>query len=207
MCVIIVAQKRLPNEEDLRRAWSRNDDGAGVAWVEKGKVRWVKGLMTLKEVIEVLPKVKTPCVWHFRSATHGGVSQALTHPFLISPRMPFSNPLKGVLKDGESLLFHNGVEGQAISNLINLLAIKNLRLDDTVMSDSRAIAIAISLVGEVALTLYHSKFALFRADGSITIKGNFTEEDGLLVSTPLRWEIDFVRWTKRGGYGGYGLEL
>jgi hypothetical protein len=108
------------------------------------------------------------------------------------------------------LLFHNGVEGQAISNLINLLVIKNLRLDDTVMSDSRAIAIAISLVGEVALTLYHSKFALFRADGSITIKGNFTEEDGLLVSTPLRWEVDFVRWSRRGGYGGYGgygLEL
>jgi predicted glutamine amidotransferase len=149
-------------------------------------------------------------VWHFRSATHGGVSQALTHPFLISPKAPFSNPLKGVLKAGESLLFHNGVEGQAISNLINLLAIKNLRLDDTKMSDSRAIAIAVALVGEVALTLYHSKFALFRADGSITIKGNFTEEDGLLVSTPLRWEVDFVRWARRGsygGYGGYGLEL
>jgi hypothetical protein len=142
-------------------------------------------------------------VWHFRSATHGGVSQSLTHPFLISPKAPFSNPLKGVLKTGEALLFHNGVEGQAISNLINLLVIKNLRLDDTVMSDSRAIAIAISLVGEVALTLYHSKFALFRADGSITIKGNFTEEDGLLVSTPLRWEVDFVKWTRRG----YGLEL
>ena len=207
MCVIIIAQKRLPTTEELKRAWQRNEDGAGVAWMERGKVKWVKGLMRLNDVLELLPKVKLPSVWHFRSATHGGVSQALTHPFLISPRMPFSNPLKGVLKDGESLLFHNGVEGQAISNLINLLAIKNLRLDDTVMSDSRAIAIAISLVGEVALTLYHSKFALFRADGSITIKGNFTEEDGLLVSTPLRWEIDFVRWTKRGGYGGYGLEL
>jgi hypothetical protein len=33
MCVIIVARKRLPNEDELRRAWSRNDDGAGVAWL------------------------------------------------------------------------------------------------------------------------------------------------------------------------------
>jgi predicted glutamine amidotransferase len=211
MCVIIVAQKRLPNEEELRRAWSRNDDGAGVSWVSRrGKVVWVKGLMRLEDVLAIRNEVRLPCVWHFRSATHGGVSQALTHPFLISPKAPFSNPLKGTLKDGESLLFHNGVEGQAISNLINLLAIKNLRLDDTVMSDSRAIAISISLVGEVVLTLYHSKFAIVRSDGTITVQGNFTEEDGLLVSTPLRWEVDFVRWTRRGGYGGYGgcgLEL
>jgi hypothetical protein len=96
------------------------------------------------------------------------------------------------------------VEGQAIGQLINLLAIKNMRLDDTTMSDTRAIAISVSLVGEVVLSLYNSKFALVRSDGTILIRGNFTEEDGLLVSTPLRWEVDFVRWTRRGGYGGYG---
>jgi predicted glutamine amidotransferase len=204
MCVIIIAQKRLPTEAELRMAWQRNSDGVGVAWVEKGKVKWVKGLMRLEDVLKLLPKVRTPSVWHFRSATHGGVNQELTHPFLISPNSPFSNPLKGELKKGQSLLFHNGVEGQAISNLINLLAIKNLRLNDTTMSDTRAIAVAISLVGEVVLSLYHSKFALVRSDGSIVTKGHFTEEDGLLVSSPLRWEVDFVRWSRRGGYGGYG---
>jgi hypothetical protein len=209
MCVIIVAQKRLPSEAELRRVWYRNDDGAGVAWVERGKVKWVKGLMRLDDVIELLPQIKLPSVWHFRSATHGGVSKELTHPFLISPKAPFSNPLKGVLKAGESLLFHNGVEGQAIWHLTQLLALTGKRLDEQV-SDTRAIAISIALVGEVALSLYSSKFVIFRSDGTITIKGNFTEEDGLLVSTPLRWEVDFVKWTRRGGYGGYGgygLEL
>jgi hypothetical protein len=204
MCVIIIAQKRLPTTEELRSAWVRNEDGAGVAWIERGKVKWVKGLMSFNDVVELLPKVKLPCVWHFRSATHGGVSQALTHPFLISPKAPFSNPLKGALKTGEALLFHNGVEGQAIHQLLQLLVIKGMRLNEQV-SDTRAIAIIIALVGECALSMFSSKFVLFRSDGSITIKGQFHEEDGLLVSSPLKWEVDFVRWTRR--YGGYGLEL
>jgi hypothetical protein len=144
-------------------------------------------------------------VWHFRSATHGGVSQSLTHPFLISPKAPFSNPLKGVLKTGEALLFHNGVEGQAIPQLIQLLAIKGMRFNEQV-SDTRAIAIMASLVGEVVLSMFSSKFLLFRSDGSINIKGQFYEENELLVSSSLKWEIDFVRWTRRG-YGGCGLEL
>jgi hypothetical protein len=211
MCIIIVARKRLPNEDELRRAWSRNDDGAGVSWLSsRGRVMWMKGLMTLDEVLAIRKEVKLPCVWHFRSATHGGICRELTHPFLINPQDPFSNPLKGSLMKGQSLLFHNGVEGQAIGQLIHLLALKNLRLDDATMSDSRAIAIAIALVGEVVLSLYSSKFAIMRSDGTIVIRGNFTEEDGLLVSTPLRWEVDFVKWTRRGGYGGYGgygLEL
>jgi predicted glutamine amidotransferase len=206
MCVIIVAKRRLPSKEELRRAWQRNSDGAGVAWVERGKVKWVKGLMTFNEVLDILPKVRVPCVWHFRNATHGGVSQALTHPFLVSPKAPFSNPLKGVLKKGESLLFHNGVEGQAIQQLIQLLAVKNLRLDEQV-SDTRAIAIMISLVGEVVLSLYSSKFVLLRHDGLVTVKGQFHEEDGLLVSSSLKWEVEWARWARRGGYGGYGLEL
>jgi predicted glutamine amidotransferase len=160
--------------------------------------------MRLDEVLALRKEVKLPSVWHFRSATHGGINQELTHPFLVSPQRPFSNPLKGSLRSGESLLFHNGVEGQAIGQLINLLAIKNMRLDDTTMSDTRAIAISVSLVGEVVLSLYSSKFAIMRSDGTILVRGTFTEEDGLLVSSPLRWEIDFTRW-HRGGYGGYGL--
>jgi predicted glutamine amidotransferase len=205
MCVIIIAQKRMPTEDELRRAWQRNNDGAGVAWWERGKVKWVKGLMKLEDVLKLIPKVKTPSVWHFRSATHGGVNQELTHPFLISPSSPFSNPLKGGLKKGEALLFHNGVEGQAISQLIQLLAIKGMRLNEQV-SDTRAIAIMSSLVGEVVLSMFSSKFVLLRSDGSITTKGSFHEEDGLLVSSPLKWEVDFVRWTGRG-YRGYGLDL
>jgi predicted glutamine amidotransferase len=208
MCVIIVAQKRLPTEDEIRRAWLRNDDGAGVAWVRRGKVVWVKGLMRLEDVLAIRDEVKTPSVWHFRSATHGGVNRELTHPFLINPQSPFENPLKGKLRTGQSLLFHNGVEGQAISNLISLLALKNLRLDDTNMSDTRAIAIAISLVGEVVLSLYSSKFALVRSDGTIITRGNFVNEDDLLVSTSLKWEVEFTRWGRRGIYGGgYGLDL
>jgi hypothetical protein len=205
MCVIIVAQKRLPTKEEIEKAWRRNSDGAGVAWINsKGKVVWVKGLMSLDEVMRLMGKVRLPSVWHFRSATHGGVCKELTHPFLISPSSPFSNPLKGKLKKGEALLFHNGVEGQAIANLINILAIKNKRLDTLIMSDSRAISIAISLVGEVVLSLHNSKFAIFRSDGTISLKGNFTEEDDLIVSSPLKWEVEFTRWTRRGSYGGYG---
>jgi hypothetical protein len=78
-----------------------------------------------------------------------------------------------------------------------------MRLDEQV-SDTRAIAIMIALVGEVALSLFSSKFVLVRSNGEIVIQGQFHEDDGLVVSVPLKWEVDFVRWTRRGGYGGYG---
>jgi predicted glutamine amidotransferase len=204
MCVIFVCQTRLPTEEEIRTAWTRNSDGAGVAWWDKrkAKVRWRKGLMRLSDILELLPQLQLPCVIHCRAATHGGVTPELTHPFIVSTQRPYSLKLSGTLRKGELLLFHNGVENSALSQLIQLLALKGKRLNTVHMSDSRAIAILTSMVGTVALSIFNSKFALIDWKGNLELRGNFYEEDGLLVSSQYKYDY---RWTY--GYGQYGLGL
>ena len=202
MCVIFVCKSRLPSEEELRSAWVRNSDGGGVAWWDGSKVRWKKGLMRLSDLLELLPQLKLPCIVHLRAATHGGVCPELTHPFLISTTRPYNLDLRGVLRKKECLLFHNGVENSAISYLVQLLALKNKRLDATHMSDSRAIALLVSMVGTVALSLFNSKFALLNWEGDIEVRGHFYEENGLLVSSHYKWD-----YRQTYGYGQYGLCL
>jgi len=202
MCVIFVCRERLPTEEELRQGWMRNGDGAGVGWWDGSKVRWRKGLMRLNDLLELLPQLKLPCIIHLRAATHGGVTPELTHPFIVSVQRPFSLALSGSLKRGEQLLFHNGVENSAMSYLVQLLALKGQRLDTAHMSDSRAIALLVSMVGTVALSLFNSKFALLNWEGDIEVRGHFYEDDGLLVSSHYKWD-----YRQTYGYGQYGLCL
>jgi glutamine phosphoribosylpyrophosphate amidotransferase len=199
MCVIFVCRDRLPTEDELRATWARNSDGAGVAWWDGKKVRWRKGLMRLSEVLELLPQLSVPCVLHFRAATHGGVVPELTHPFIISTTRPYSLELRGALRKEEALLFHNGVENSALSQLIQLLALKGKRLDTAHMSDSRAIALLCSMVGTVALAMFHSKFVLINWEGDLEVRGQFYEEDGMLVSSHYKYPSC--------GYGQYGWGL
>jgi hypothetical protein len=176
-----------------------------VAWWDGQKVRWRKGLMRLSDVLELLPNLRLPCVIHFRAATHGGITPELTHPFIISVQRPYSLELRGTLRKGEALLFHNGVENTALSQLIQVLALKGKRLDTCHMSDSRAIALLVSLVGTVALAQFHSKFALIDWRGEVEIRGHFYEENGLLVSSHYKWDYK-QSYGQYGLYGGVGDE-
>jgi hypothetical protein len=110
--------------------------------------------------------------------------------------------LRGTLRKGEALLFHNGVENSAISHLVQVLALKGKRLDTTHMSDSRAIALLVSMVGTVTLSLFHSKFAMMDWKGDVEVRGNFYEEEGLLVSSHYKWD-----YRQTCGYGQYGWGL
>jgi len=187
MCVIYVCHTPI-SQEELQRGWITNNDGGGVAWVEEGKVRWVKGLMTFDDVVRLHAKIinKLPQVWHFRSATHGGVCPELTHPFLVSAKRPFSNQLTGVLRKGEALLFHNGVEGNAIPLLISALFAKGQRWRYGKLSDTRAVAVLMGVVGEVVLEVFNSRFVLFNWNGDIKIIGHFFElREGIKSSSPV----------------------
>jgi len=73
-------------EEHLRGGWISNPDGAGFAFVEKGKVKFVKGLMTLQEFLKVYNSYaalhpESPFLVHFRIRSQGDKSEANTHPF------------------------------------------------------------------------------------------------------------------------------
>ncbi len=98
MCIILVGQVSEIRKVGLEEAWACNPDGGGIAYPDnRGKVKTIKGLMTLKALREALSTVSrsTKIALHLRLATHGSVSQDNTHPFPIG-------------KSG-SVLMHNGV--------------------------------------------------------------------------------------------------
>jgi hypothetical protein len=107
MCVIYACGTILPPEDELERGAWKNDDGAGVAWVDQAKKRvcWKKGLKDDKEVLQYIKdtKVPFPLAIHFRTASVGGKSPALTHPFPIAEGAPLW--LEGYAPE---VLMHNG---------------------------------------------------------------------------------------------------
>lgn len=95
MCVILVGTKKQLLSIELDRAWRNNADGAGFSYIENGRARIVKGLMTFEQTINALEKTRTRNLisLHFRLATHGKVCANNTHPFRV----------------GRDALAHNGV--------------------------------------------------------------------------------------------------
>lgn len=85
MCVIIhkPANKRV-SKRNLKKCWSRNEDGAGLMYVEGGKLKVEKGIMTFREFFKRYEKHKTKnLVMHMRLASAGLVSKDNTHPFFV----------------------------------------------------------------------------------------------------------------------------
>ncbi|MCX7641547.1 MAG: class II glutamine amidotransferase [Elusimicrobiales bacterium] len=107
MCIIGVYKKSaFLDEKELENMWNSNNDGVGFSIYNETTGKWEtkKGIMTFEELKNILNEkgilnniLDATLVIHFRAATHGGVRKSLTHPFIIKSR------------DGEILLYHNGV--------------------------------------------------------------------------------------------------
>ena len=72
---------------NLDRGWQKNPDGAGFAYVHKGKIHIVKGLMTLKEFRAAYDAASkkfkdSPFLIHFRVRSQGDKNAENTHPFM-----------------------------------------------------------------------------------------------------------------------------
>lgn len=135
MCVIMVADKGRPTDDQVERAFTTNSDGAGVAWREKGEVRWEKGLQ-LEDAKEYCRDLPLPFIAHFRIATCGGKIPELTHPFPVHPdvSLDISGSMKGFL------LFHNGHWTSWKTELLTDIKSRKLKVPPGKWSDSRAIA-------------------------------------------------------------------
>lgn len=115
MCVIAFSPKgtELPTKEQLTDMWLTNPDGAGYAYINRGKVVYRKGFMTLNALLEELEPNRerfknTNFAVHFRIGTSGNNDKRTCHPFPISTN--FSDLIK---TEGEAnaVLFHNGIIG------------------------------------------------------------------------------------------------
>lgn len=129
----------LPTPELIRKAWARNNDGAGMAWrVDEGKnakVRWLKG-MSLQDVLDRIETTPRPYILHFRAASCGPAIPELTHPFPVQKDVPLS-------LEGETegvVFFHNGTWNAYDDRAIEETIHNNRQTPDGPWSDSRVIA-------------------------------------------------------------------
>lgn len=111
MCLAIFKPKneKFPALDVLQRAWKTNPHGAGLAIVENGKVKILKGFMTLEDFYTVLCEENLKAldvVIHFRWSTSGSVIPELCHPFPVSKS---NADLKALSMVTDKALIHNGV--------------------------------------------------------------------------------------------------
>lgn len=182
MCVIAVCQKRRLTRDEAKDMWLANPNGAGVAWRENGELVYRKGFMTRVEFEDFYFGRKLPLshIVHFRIATHGGISAALTHPYICSDR----SELPLLYKGSSELLFHNGMYKDC-DTALNILGANHgvENFGDEPMSDTRVLALIQFHTPEKlkkALGL-SNKVAILRKK-TILLLGQFTSHNGVHFS-------------------------
>ena len=182
MCVITVCKNRKLTEDELHKMWEGNPEGAGVAWVEGGKVHYKKGIMKLAELKAFYNSrsFSLPHIVHFRIASAGGVSPELTHPFTCSKDSALTLKHEG----SEEALFHNGTYSKWGEILATTAIATGTKVVGPV-SDSRLIAMlrfwVPEMLPQVAKESY-GRIAIISPDGKVHTWGNFTEHDGIATS-------------------------
>lgn len=116
MCVAIYKPQNvdLPSLETFKKCWNTNPDGAGVMYENEPTAKYCytirKGFMTFSDFEKVYNELKTQkekaMFFHFRIATHGGVTAGNTHPFPISQDITL---LQHTYVLSNNVMIHNGV--------------------------------------------------------------------------------------------------
>lgn len=179
MCIIAFCKAHKLTTEQMVNCWNNNADGAGVAWVEDGKVHVHKGFMDLDSFArfyETLPTI--PHVVHFRVGTSGGNVPGLTHPFLVSTE----SPLKAEYVGTTPVLFHNGIVS-SWREMSRQYYVRTLeKVPEGPFSDTRALAVILNTIGLNALSFIDGKYVVVSPKGFEVYGDGFVEEDGILFS-------------------------
>jgi len=105
MCIAILNPPGITIENDiLYNCWSNNDDGAGLLWVNKGKLESFKELKSFKVFAEQYQLVResfpeSNIVLHFRISTSGKCDLDNTHPFFVNDGLAFVH--NGIIRELE----------------------------------------------------------------------------------------------------------
>jgi len=184
MCVIICCDKKSGHitKKMLKNAEQSNNDGMGLAWINKNnKVQWVKGLTSknmLKLIKKLKPSLKRGYIVHARIASIGDVCPALTHPFEIS--INANDSLTGESDVG--VLFHNGTWSDHEEYMMKTLIKTNTKMYEGKNSDSRSMAFLAHKFGINFLSLIpDQKIAVLTPKG-IKRFGNFPKVDDFYCS-------------------------
>lgn len=189
MCVIMTAEKERPSRAELRAAATTNPHGAGLAWVEGGRVRFEKVGPDPKDIDRIIGlalKVPLPFVVHFRITSSGVTAAALSHPFPV--RVKDATATSGT---AGSVLFHNGTWRGWERFVAETAKRMKSDLDLTVpFSDSRAMAYLAAVLGRAVLDLVpQTQRVAVLTPASVTRQG-----DGWSEFAPGLW-VSNRNWT------------
>lgn len=198
MCVVMVTGKDIRVPEDwVVAGYEANNAGAGIAYRDKGQVRWKKG-MNLEEAVKMNAEVPTPYTIHFRIPTCGGPIKKLTHPFPIEPKVDLA--LEGLTKG--FVLFHNGHWTRWKENMLEAAQRARIKIPNDKWSDSRAMAWMAAHFGLGVLELIDEKVCAFGPD-SIELFGTWIFKEGIYVSNTgfdarlkRTWDHKTTSWVK-----------
>jgi hypothetical protein len=188
MCIIAAkpAGVKMPTEETIRTMWSGNHDGAGLMYVENGRVQVEKGFMKLKDFLENLDQLasrldltSTPVVMHFRITTHGGTRPENTHPFPITDSV---GALKKLKTSADVAVAHNGIINsvtprKGISDTMEYIATQLAPLKRALprFYESKDAMLLVK-------NAIQSRMAFLTSAGKIYTVGDFIDESGILYS-------------------------
>lgn len=162
MCVLYVCEEKIPSLKRLEANQWLNDDGNGVAWIEKGKVRWQKGIVTAYALHSLMKVLPLPIIAHQRMRSAGTTCPELTHPFPVNDRVDLR--LAGTAK---SVLFHNGTVSDWEKDLERARGF--VKMPGGEWSDTRMMAWMYARYGETVLHRYAAgqRVAVLTPDGPV----------------------------------------
>lgn len=211
MCIAILKPMgaELPKKENLEQSFKRNKDGAGITWLENGKLYIKKGFMTWVDfekfydefVTEKGSWLKDTTIgYHFRISTHGGVSKENCHPFPVSEVMADLKEIEFVKEEGR-VVIHNGIISPFSSSygndsdtqkFIQKFLVHIDKADSKWYNNVHTVKAVEEILG--------SKLAVLDVDGSSTVMGSgWIEDNGVWYSNSTYKKSTY----SYGGYGSY----
>jgi Glutamine amidotransferase domain len=181
MCVVLATiGNAKPSLSVLKACEAANPHGGGVAWREKNRVRFEKGI-DADAIHKIVLRERGPFLIHFRIATVGSKSPELCHPFPVS-----GNPSTALSGKASAVIAHNGTWYNWKETVTRAARHMSAKLPDGEMSDSRAMAWLVAQVGERAFNNVTGRFAYFTAAKGIKLFGNWEKLNGFFASN-LNW--------------------
>lgn len=188
MCVIAVSRigQRQPTTAELREMFNHNPHGAGYMVARAGRVEIHKGFMNWPDFLLNIKREQftedDAVVYHFRISTQAGVNPEMTQPFPLTPKLPIMRKLD--ITSANVGIAHNGIialtsdpNEKTYSDTALFIARFMTRLihNRSDIDNPQTQTIIEKLIG-------WSKLAILTGDGGITTIGEFTEDNGILLS-------------------------
>lgn len=198
MCIIYATEGKdsRPTLQELKDGYRRNDDGAGLAYIEGSVVKFRKSrtgydLESLKRFID---SVDGPMLIHFRFTSSGVTSDKLAHPYPITTDSALINAIQG---EADQVFMHNGTLDEREWRQ-TLLGTDLSKLPRGQWNDSKALAYLLAYYNNDAiLNLFddENRFAVLSPDAGIELYGDWVDvRDGLMTSTyinpPVKWSTN-----------------